>query len=146
MQAVPGAVTETCEISKGPITRTQLALFAGASGDHNPIHLDDAAAMDGGLPGVIAHGMLNMAFLGELLTAMTDLADIRQFEARFVAMSRPGDIILCRAEPGEILEKAGERLQTFRLSGSNATGQVVIEGRASIAVSARPASPAGDLS
>ena len=50
------------ELVKAPITRTQLALFAGASGDHNPIHLDDAEAQAGGLSGVIAHGMLNMAF------------------------------------------------------------------------------------
>ena len=44
-----------------PINRTQLALFAGASGDHNPIHIDTDFARQAGMPDVFAHGMLGMA-------------------------------------------------------------------------------------
>ncbi|MBT4939146.1 MAG: dehydratase, partial [Rhodospirillaceae bacterium] len=54
--AIPELVTPN-------VSRSQLALFAGASGDHNPIHLDDEEAKKGGLPGVIVHGMLSMALL-----------------------------------------------------------------------------------
>jgi acyl dehydratase len=125
------------ELVKGPITRTQLALFAGASGDHNSIHLDDEVARAGGLPGVIAHGMLNMAFLGELVADIGGLAAVREFEARFVAMSRPGDRITCRAEPLELLEQESEPLQAFRLVGATDEGKAVIEGRALVALPTR---------
>ena len=47
----------------------ELALFAGASGDHNPIHIDIDFARKAGMPDVFAHGMLSMAWLGRLLTA-----------------------------------------------------------------------------
>ena len=51
-----------------PITRTTLALFAGASGDHNPVHIDIDFARAAGMPDVFAHGMLSMAYLGRFLT------------------------------------------------------------------------------
>ena len=51
-----------------PVTRTTLALFAGASGDHNPIHIDTDFARKSGMPDVFAQGMLGMAWLGRLLT------------------------------------------------------------------------------
>ncbi|HLZ81280.1 MAG TPA: MaoC/PaaZ C-terminal domain-containing protein, partial [Ktedonobacteraceae bacterium] len=50
---------------KPPITQEQLQRYAEASGDHNPIHLDEEAAHHVGLDSVIAHGMLSMAFLGQ---------------------------------------------------------------------------------
>jgi len=52
-------------ITKKPISRVQLAQYAGASGDLNPLHLDDDFAKKVGLDGAIAHGMLIMGFLGE---------------------------------------------------------------------------------
>jgi acyl dehydratase len=48
-------------IRMGPVSRTTLALFAGASGDHNPIHVDLDFARRAGMPDVFAHGMLGMA-------------------------------------------------------------------------------------
>ena len=122
------------EIVKGPITRTQLALYAGASGDHNPIHLDDEEARKGGLPGVIAHGMLSMAFLGDLLAQFAPPDRIRQFEARFVAMAYPGDTITCRGEVTEESQEAGERIASLKLSAVNQKGQAVVEGTARVVV------------
>jgi acyl dehydratase len=125
------------EIVKGPITRTQLALFAGASGDHNPIHLDDEAARKGGLPGVIAHGMLNMAFFGDLLLAFAPLQRLRLFEARFLSPSVPGDVITCRGEVTAIQDADGGPIAVVALRGTNAAGLKVIEGLAHIAVASR---------
>ena len=51
-----------------PISRTTLALYAGASGDHNPIHIDLDFARSAGLEDVFVHGMLSMAYLGRMLT------------------------------------------------------------------------------
>ena len=56
------------ELIIGPVSRTDLALYAGASGDHNPLHIDTDYANQIGLPDVIAHGMLIMGYLGRVLT------------------------------------------------------------------------------
>ena len=69
------------------ISRTTLALFAGASGDHNPIHIDLDVARSAGLDDVFAHGMLSMAYLGRLLTGWVPQSRIRSFQARFVAIT-----------------------------------------------------------
>jgi acyl dehydratase len=70
-----------------PISRTLLALFAGASGDHQPTHIDIDAAKAKGRPDVIAHGMLMMAYLGRMLTNLVPQEKIRTFQSRFVAIT-----------------------------------------------------------
>jgi acyl dehydratase len=70
-----------------PISRTTLALFAGASGDHNPIHIDLDVARSAGLDDVFAHGMLSMAYLGRLLTGWVPQERIRSYRVRFAAIT-----------------------------------------------------------
>lgn len=70
-----------------PISRTTLALFAGASGDHNPMHIDIDVARSAGLNDVFAHGMLAMAYVGRVLTNWVPQERIRRYEARFVAIT-----------------------------------------------------------
>ena len=60
--------SEIPALELAPITRFTLALYAGASGDHNPIHIDSDFAKKAGMPDVFAHGMLSMAYLGRMLT------------------------------------------------------------------------------
>src|SRR2546429_9527341 len=87
----------------------QIAAYAEASGDHNPIHLDDGFARSVGLPGVIAHGMLQM---GILATVAAEAAggpdDLRRMSVRFAGMVVPGATVTFRAEPagGGTLEPA----------------------------------------
>ena len=70
-----------------PISRTTLALFAGASGDHNPIHIDVDVARSAGLDDVFAHGMLSMAYLGRLLTGWAPQGRLRSVQVRFTAIT-----------------------------------------------------------
>jgi len=70
-----------------PISRTTLALFAGASGDHNPIHIDIDVAKSAGLDDVFAHGMLSMGYLGRLLTAIVPQERLLSYRTRFVAIT-----------------------------------------------------------
>lgn len=119
---------------KPPITRTQLALFAGASGDHNPIHLDDAEAKAGGLPGVIAHGMLNMAFLGQVLTGWVPPSAVRKFGTRFAAMAFPGDVITLKGVITAKREDGGEKLVDLDLTAENQKGDKLLVGSATVAV------------
>ncbi|MDT9662320.1 MaoC/PaaZ C-terminal domain-containing protein [Rhodococcus qingshengii] len=69
------------------ISRTTLALYAGASGDHNPMHIDLDVARSGGMDDVFAHGMLSMAYLGRLLTNYVPQEHIRTYSVRFASIT-----------------------------------------------------------
>jgi acyl dehydratase len=100
-------------IEKSPITKTQLVKYAGASGDFNPIHTDDEAARNVGLPGIIAHGMLSMGFLGDYAAELVGAAGyVAQIKARFSGMVRPGDVLTLR---GTVLEKDEDK-RTARIA------------------------------
>ena len=82
------------------VTQSQINAYADVSGDHNPIHLDPAAARSVGLDGTIAHGMLSMAFLGEMVTSWaTSVAQqpgwVSGLTVHFQAMVRPEDDLRC---------------------------------------------------
>jgi acyl dehydratase len=81
-------------------TKEQITAYAQASGDHNPIHIDDDFAKTVGLPGVIAHGMLQM---GLMATVAADAAGgpekLRRLYCRFAGMVVPGDVVTFTAEP-----------------------------------------------
>jgi acyl dehydratase len=117
-----------------PVTRLQLALFASAAADPNPIHVDDAAAEAAGLPHAIVHGMLTMAFLGRLLTQSVPLRDVRALDGRFVAMAFPGDTITCT---GAIVAKSiehGERRVEIEIAAQNQRGERLVAGKAIVAL------------
>ncbi len=89
---------ELSPLVKPPITQEQLRRYADASGDHNPIHLDEQAAHRVGLDSVIAHGMLSMAFLGQFVNQqIADIpgARIAELRVRFISMVRLGDTLTC---------------------------------------------------
>lgn len=78
---------DTLDLEVPKITRTTLALYAGASGDHNPVHIDLDACAAVGIPDVFSHGMLSMAYLGRLLTDHYEQERIRSFSVRFSAIT-----------------------------------------------------------
>ena len=80
-----------------PLDRATLALFAGASGDHHPIHIDLDYARKAGMPDVFAHGMLVMAWLGRVLTSWTPQARVRMFDVRFGGITHLGNATTCCA-------------------------------------------------
>ena len=80
-----------------PVDRTMLALFAGASGDHNRVHIDIDYVRAAGMPDVFAHGMLAMAYAGRVLTDWAGQQALRQFGTRFVAITRLYERLRCRA-------------------------------------------------
>jgi acyl dehydratase len=82
-------------------TREQIAAYAEASGDHNPIHLDEDFARSVGLPGVIAHGMLQMGLLGTVASgAAVGPGHLKRLSVRFAGMVVPGDTVTFKAEAG----------------------------------------------
>jgi acyl dehydratase len=85
---------DTFSIRRGPITTTQLVMYAGASGDFNRIHYDHPFAVQKGLGGVIAHGMLTMAFAASCAVEAFGQANrISRLDARFTSPVRVGDVV-----------------------------------------------------
>ena len=104
---------------KVTFTREQIAAYAEAGGDHNPIHLDDDFARSVGLPGVIAHGLLQMGILGTVAAdAAGGPSHLTRLSVRFAGMVLPGDTVTFSATP------AGEgRLE---LRAINQKGEAVL--------------------
>lgn len=121
-------------LTLAPINRTTLALFCGASGDHNPIHIDLDFARRAGMPDVFAHGMLSMAYLARLLTSWVDQRQLRQFSARFLGITHLGHEITCTGKVVEQLEVDGEQRARVEVQTVNQHGEVKILGEAQIAL------------
>lgn len=118
---------------KPPVGREQLKLYAEASLDHNPIHLDDAVARSVGLPGVIAHGMLTMAFMGEFLHQTLaalgwEKGGISKMGCRFKAMTFPGDVITVS---GVVSDSEPRRL-SCEIQTHNQKGELTATGHADL--------------
>ena len=117
-----------------PVDRTTLALFAGASGDHNPIHIDTDVARRAGMPDVFAQGMLGMAWLGRLLTGWAPQSRLRRFDVRFQGITQLGNAMRCSGRVVEKLERGGERCVRIELQSANQFGQTKIVGEALVAL------------
>jgi acyl dehydratase len=104
---------------KVTFTREQIAAYAEAGGDHNPIHLDDDFARSVGLPGVIAHGLLQMGILGTVAAEAAGGPDhLKRLLVRFAGMVLPGDTVTFTATPD------GEG--KLELSAVNQKGEAVL--------------------
>lgn len=116
------------------VDRKMLALFAGASGDHNAVHIDIDYARRAGMPDVFAHGMLSMAWLGRLLTQWVDQRQLRQFGVRFVGITHLGHRIVCTGRVTEKFEAEGERRVRLEIQTANQYGEARVVGDAVIAL------------
>mgnify|MGYP000627740614 FL=1 len=117
-----------------PISRSTLALFAGASGDHNPIHIDIDFAKSVGLDDVFAHGMLGMAYLGRFLTLFTDQKNLRSYSVRFSSITQVGAELKCSGKVTEIFEEKDDKFLKLELSATDQNNDVKLMGDAVIAL------------
>ena len=119
---------------KRQITQNQINSYADASGDHNPIHVDAAFAATTPFGGTIAHGMLVLALVGELMHAEHGEGWLQSgtLKVRFKAPTRPGDTVTASAEEA----KRVDRRLDYTVSCANQAGEVLIEGRAGVAAAA----------
>lgn len=117
-------------IARPAITQAQLSAYAEASGDPNKIHLDEAVAKSMGLPGVIAHGMLSAAFIGERAQQISQEClsgrgfKIARFQTRFKAMVLLGDQI----SVGGTVKEATDAKVVLELQAKNQKDELVTSG------------------
>ena len=115
-----------------PITRSTLALYAGASGDHNPIHIDLDFAKEAGMKDVFAHGMLIMAYLGKAVTNIVPQSNLKNFSVRFSSITNIGDILTCSGEVKKIEKNNSKKIIVLDLIVSDEFGDMKISGVAII--------------
>jgi len=89
---------EIAEGDAGPpishtLTRTDLVMYAGASGDFNPMHTDEVAAKDAGLPSVFGHGMFTAGLLATAVTDFVGLGTLTSYRVRFTKQTWPGEVL-----------------------------------------------------
>ncbi|NGQ95803.1 dehydratase [Brevibacillus sp. SYP-B805] len=119
---------------KPAVSKTQLVMYSGASGDYNPIHTVEEFAQQAGLGGVIAHGMLTMAFVGQLLTdTIGTEGDLLKFGVRFTGMVRPGDVITCEGRVQHTRMEGGRQVVTCEVWAATQKGEKVVVGQAEFA-------------
>jgi len=116
-----------------PITRHTLALYCGASGDHNPIHVDLDFARKAGFPDVFSHGMLVMAYLGQALTDAVPPNSIRSFSTRFAAITQLGTRLTCEGHVSELVDHNGEPCMKIALVAKDEAGEAKLVGEAIVA-------------
>jgi acyl dehydratase len=116
-----------------PISRGTLALYAGASGDHHPIHIDLDVAKGFGFDDVFAHGMLSMAYLGNMLINWVPQSQLRSFNNRFGSITHLKDQITCSGKVVEKFEENGEKMVRLDVAATNQEGDVKLAGQATVA-------------
>jgi acyl dehydratase len=126
--------TQLPEVVFGPITRAKLALYAGASGDHNPAHIDLDFAKKAGLPDVFAQGMLSFGVLSRVVTHWAGIARLREFGARFVSITQVHDLVTCRGTVTERFEADGEQRVRVAVVATAQDGRETLVGDAVVAL------------
>lgn len=117
-----------------PISRTTLALYAGASGDHNPMHIDSDFAKRAGESDVFAHGMLSMAYMSRALLGYVPQSHLRSWGVRFQSIVRVGEVVTCNGKVVELLDVGGERRARLELVATAGDGRVALSGEAIVAL------------
>lgn len=109
------------------ITKTKIAQWAGATGDFNPIHIEDKDALAAGLPGVIAHGMIGIAFQSNMLnTLMNNQGVIRNLKVRFISSVFPGDKLMCEGVVTNVEHAHNNTIVECNLTTINQRNEIVL--------------------
>ena len=123
------------EIVVDDLSRTQLVMYSGASGDYNPLHTDDVYTKEvAGYPSVFAHGMLTMGLTGKMPTNYVGDGRLTKFGVRFTNQVWPGDTLTSTATVTELREEDGDKLVDLEVKTTNQDGTTVVSGYATAKV------------
>ena len=109
------------------LTRTDLVMYAGASGDFNPMHTDEVAAQAAGLPSVFGHGMFTAGLLATAVTNFVGVGNLKSYRVRFTKQTWPGEVLTTSVTVRE--KRAGNEV-VLDCSVVNEQGETKIQGEA----------------
>ena len=119
------------EIVVEDLTRTQLVMYAVASGDYNPLHTDEIYTTQiAGYPTVFAHGMLTMGLTGKMLTNYVGDGRLKKFGVRFTNQVWPGDTLTTTATVVDIQINEDATLVDLEIKTLNQKDETVVSGYA----------------
>jgi len=121
-------------MAKAPIDRVQLARYAGATGDFNPVHVDENAAKAAGMPSVVAPTTIGMGFLSQLVGDWARGAQVRRLSCRFSRMLWPGDTLVCKGRVADRHGQDGKYFLELDVWAENQQGQLAIRGNVTLKV------------
>ncbi len=127
---------DTAPEQQHELTRTDLVIYAGASGDFNPMHHDEIKATAAGFPSVFGHGMFSAGYLAKALTDYVGAGNLRHYKVRFVKQTWPGDALTARCTVVRKRIENGARLVDLECSLVDAKGEVKVSGEATAELSA----------
>jgi len=125
------------ELVTKPLAEIQFVMYAGASGDFNPIHSVHAFGEKAGFGGVIGHGMLSMGFVGQALTDWLGHKALKKFGVDFRAVTKPKDVITVTGTISNKYTKDEENCIDIDLVAQNQKGEKVVTGNAMAALPSR---------
>lgn len=131
--------SEVPPLVKDPTTQ-QLVKYAGASGDFYQIHYDKDFALANKLPGVILHGALKNAFLGQLVTDFAgEFGWLRKLSVQYRGMDQPGARITCRGKVTKKFIDGKDHVVECEIWLENAKGEKTTPGSATVILPSRGA-------
>jgi acyl dehydratase len=119
------------------LTRTDLVMYAGASGDFNPMHTDEVKAKEAGLPSVFGHGMFSAGFLATALTNYVGIGNLKRYKVRFAKQTWPGEIFTTQIKVTAKRKEDGDSLVDLECALLNGDGEVKVQGEATAALPSR---------
>ena len=113
------------------LSRTQIVMYAGASGDYNPVHTDEKFTKEiAGYPSVFAHGMLTMGMTGRMLTNYVGDGRLTKYGVRFTSQVWPGDTLNSTATVVDVTDG----IVNLSVETTNQDGALVLSGYAAARV------------
>jgi len=119
------------------ITQEKINLYAEASGDFNPIHIDESFAAKTPFGGTIAHGMLNLAYVSEMMTSAfgQNWLSGGKLRAKFKESARPGDTMTISGKIDCVEQKDDVSYANCSFECRNQKGEVIVAGEAIVKLS-----------
>jgi acyl dehydratase len=121
------------------LTRTDLVMYAGASGDFNPMHTDEVSAKAAGQPSVFGHGMFTAGYLARAITDFVGVGNLKQYKVRFARPTWPGETLVTSVRVSWKREEDGRGTIGLECTVTNQDGEVKLAGEAAAELSRQAA-------
>lgn len=121
-------------MAKSPIDRVQLARYAAATNDYNPLNIDELQAKSIGMPSVVSPATLGLGFLGQLVTDWARGGQVKRASARFTRMLWPGDTLVCKGRVSDRWGEGGRYHVELDVWAENQKGELVVRGNVTLKV------------